>query len=219
MANRAAAEAYILKWIEKLLPGSENTELYKGLFKGMNDKEFDTYIKGFKDQSTLLAVIVPHEGRVKMSVERNIKLAQELGTSFFKRIWIPEGEGGEYYLTPTKNMVIYQTMRRASQLLTKKLSVSEGGAAFDALTGQTTAQGAALSYPEVQMLSAIGLDATLTELLKYRGGDRGGLAAMNTLVSKQGAVSLNALAPYATGVKSVQSLKTYLTAMHFRNTL
>ena len=218
MANRKGAEEYILKWIEKLLPGSENTALYEALFKSMSDKEFDAYIKGFKDQSTLLAVIVPHGG-VEMSVERNIKLAKELGISFFKRIWIPEGESGEYYLTPTKNMVIHQTMRRASQLLTKKLSVSEGGAAFDALTGQTTAQGAALSYPEVQMLSAIGLDATLTELLKYRGGDRGGLAAMNTLLSKQGAVSLNALAPYATGVKSVQSLKTYLTAMHFRNTL
>lgn len=218
MPNRAAAEQFILKYIGKITPGSDNVKLYEDLFKGMSDKRFDEFMEGLNTYTTILAIIVPH-GSEGLNVDRNIKVGKELGISFFKKLWLPDGEDGEMYLTPFESMVIDIPLRRASQLLTKKLSVAEGKNTFDALTGQTVDQGAALSYPEVQMLAAMGLDATLTELLKYRGGDRGGMAAMDTLLAGQGTVSLNTLKDYATGVESVATLKTFLNCMHLQNTL
>lgn len=218
MPNRAGAEKFILKYIGKITPGTENEQLYKDLFASMNDKQFDEFMEGLNTYTTILAIIVPH-GKSKLDVQRNIEIGEELGISFFKKLWLTDGDDGEQYLTPYENMVIDIPLRRASQLLSKKLSVAEGKNIFDSMTGQTTDQGAALSYPEIQMLAALGLDATLTELLKFRGGDRGGMAAMDTLLSSQGSVSLNTLNQYSTGVESKATLKTFLNCMHLQNNL
>jgi hypothetical protein len=112
-------------------------------------------------------------------------------------------------------------VRRASQLLIKKISVPDDSRTVDALTGQPTGEskGAKLSYPELQVCAAMGLDNSMVELMKYRGGDNKGLIAFNAMLSRYGRVNLKSVEPYASGVESTKTLKTFLTSMMLRSTL
>lgn len=219
--NRKAAEAFILEYIEKLLPGGVNAELYKKKFKGLSDEEFERFIEDLENNVSRLKVVVPNFSDVKIDVERNLAVGEELGHNFFKRINIPPRDGMPGYLTPVPYLVGVLPLRRQAQVLEKKISIPEDNNCVDDLTGQPTgkSKGSKISYPEVQVLAALGLDQSLHELMKFRGGDEKGFAAMNAFIMRNGAVSLKAIAPFASGVKSVQALKAFLMAMQLKASL
>lgn len=219
--NRKDTEAFCLTYIDKLAPGGENKKIYTDLFAKMSDLQFDSFMAAIRGGKRL-AVIAPNFGKKNvLSVENNFKLAKELKHEFFERIWIEGDEDTPTYLTPIKYLVIDLPVRRQAQLLIKKLSVPEDNLSVDDFTGQATgkSQAASISYPEVQVMAGMGLDNCQIEMIKYRGGDRGGFLAMNGAISKQGSVSLNAIKHLSTGVLSTRLLSNYLTGMHLGNTL
>lgn len=219
--NRKAAEAVVLEYVEKLLPGSPNTKIYKDLFAAMSDKQFAEFMGKIEDGSARLAIIAPNLETPKLSMERNLALAKELDHEFFERIWIDAGDGTPMYLSPVKYLIVDLPLRRQAQLLVKKISIPEDNRSVDDYTGQPSgkSKGSKISYPETQIMAALNLDASLTEMLKYRGGDVKGFNAMNTAIAKTGGVSLDAIAPQAGKVKSTETLSTFLTCMHLSNTL
>jgi hypothetical protein len=222
MGNRAAAEKVILTNIQKIIPGDKtNVDIYKRLFASMNDKEFEQFMLDLKSGVKALAFIRPNFSKYDIDIKRNIEIAKEFGHSFFQRIWI-EGTGDRpTYLTPIPYMVVKLQLRRQAQLLEKKISIPAHNNTVDELTGQPTgpSKGAKISYPETQVFASMGLYNTLSEFMKYRGGDLGGFDAMNKSISQTGTVSLKAIEPYASGVESTKSLKVFLTGMHLKSTL
>lgn len=219
--NRKAAEAVILEYIEKMIPGSPNTQIYRDRFAAMSDQEFDTFMTQLENEEIFLTIQAPNLSEHKLSIERNLALATELGHEFFERVWMDEGNDIPPYLTNHKYLIVDLPLRRQAQLLTKKISIPKNNNTVDMMTGQPTAgsKGSKISYPELQIMAALGLDNCAVEFMKYRGGDLKGFNAMNTAISKTGGVELEALDKLGTKVKSTQTLTTYLTAMHLANTL
>jgi hypothetical protein len=219
--KRKEAQQYILDHIEKLAPGGENKQLYADKFSKMDDAQFEAMVLGLEDGTISLAVIVPNFSKIKINVQKNLALAEEMGHQFFQRIQMPAKDGMPAYLTPIPYLVIDLPVRRQAQLLEKKISIPEDNNSIDDFTGQPTgkSKGSRVSYPEIQVLAALGLNDSLTEFLKYRGGDEKGFVAMNTMLSRTGGVSQKAIEPYAGGVKATATMSAYLTAMHLKNTL
>jgi hypothetical protein len=221
MTNRAKAQAFIISYIEKVTEGTENGAIYKKIFATMSDKDFDTFMSDLESGKKMLTVITPNFSKNGISIERNLKIAEELGHKFFQRLWIEGKDETPTYLTPNEYLVVDLPVRRASQLLTKKISVPKHNRVIDSLTGQPTGEskGAKISYPELQVCAAMGLENSMVELMKYRGGDARGHAALNGLISKYGTASQSTLANYASGVESTQTIKTFLLAAHLKSTL
>jgi hypothetical protein len=219
--NRKAAEEVILEWIEKLIPESGNRELYQNLFASMDDAAFAVWMEKLERGEIRLAVIAPNLAKSKLEIERNLKLADELGHNFFERIWIDNGNDIPPYLSPIPYLVVDLPLRRQAQLLVKKISIPEDTKSVDDFTGQPTgkSKGSKISYPETQIMAALNLDNNLTEMLKYRGGDEKGFDALNTSISKTGGVSLKSIEKLGTQVKSTQTLSIILTCMHLQNQL
>lgn len=219
--NRAAATEVILTYIDKLMPGSPNTEIYRQRFAEMSDKEFDEFMGQLEREEIFLTIQAPNLDKNKLSIERNFEIAKELGHEFFERIWMDEGNDIPPYLTNHKYLIVDLPLRRQAQLLTKKISIPKNNNTVDNLTGQPTgpSKGSKISYPELQILAALGLDNCSIELMKYRGGDLKGFNVMNNSISKTGGVELSTLDKLGTKVKSTQTLYTYLTSMHLSNTL
>ena len=220
--NRKAAEKFIIDSVEEILPGGGNKEYYEKLFKNMSDSEFDQLMQEFESGESRPVMYAPNFAEKHLDVKRNLDLAQKHGHNFFEKIWIGSANPDEApYLTNNAYMVIELPIRRQAQLLTKKISVPENNRSIDQLTGQPSgnSKSASISYPELQVMRSMGLDKTLLELIKFRGGDIGGYNAMNKAISQNGAVSMKAIEPFTTGVESTSALKTYLTAMHLKNTL
>lgn len=219
--NRTKAEAFILKYIEALLPGSDNTEMYKAMFSNMSDKQFSEFMNDLESGEKTLTIIAANMAKQTLDVSRNLKLAEELGHSFFHKLWINNNNDTPTYLTNIKYMVLPLPLRRQAQILEKKISVPEDNRSVDDFTGQPTgkSKGSKISYPETQIMAALNLDQSLIEMLKYRGGDTKGFNAMNESISKTGGVSLDSISSKAGVVKSTQTLSTLLKGMHLDNTL
>ena len=218
---RKKTEAYNLEYIQKVDPSGENKKIYIEKFKGMSDDDFEKMIFGIENGSVNLAVVSPNFSHVRLDVKRNLDIAKELGHHFFQRVKMPAKDGLPAYLTPIPYLIIDLPMRRQAQLLDKKISIPEDNNSVDDFTGQPTgkSKGAKISYPEVQVMAALGLDQSLTEFLKYRGGDEKGFNAMNTMISRTGGVSMKAIEPFAGEVKATSALRSVLTAMHLKTTL
>lgn len=218
--RRKEAELFIKTYIEKL-GGTSNRKIYENIFSVMTDKDFDQFIKDIESGERYLVIMAPNFSDIRLDVEKNIEIGKELGYNFFQKLWVEGKEGCPTYQTPIPHLVIDLPIRRASQLLTKKISVPDDNKVIDVLTGQPTgaSKGAKISYPELQLCSAMGLDNCMVELMKYRGGDNKGRAAFNAMLSRTGQVRLESIKAYSSGVESTKLVKTFLTSMMLKSTL
>ena len=218
MKNRKKTESLIIKYIDKIAPGGSNKKLYQEFFKSMSDKDFDRFMNNLKNRKYTLQVIVPNTSDIKLDIETNFKLAKELGYDFFQYLIVKNDRGMPPYKTPNKYGVISLPLRRAAQLLTKKISIPQNDKVIDLSTGQVTSKskGSKLTMPEIQVLSGMGFDESLKELMKIRGGDIGAKNALSTLLYKQGSASQKVIDQYATGVESTKTLATYFKSSHIR---
>nr|DAK32979.1 MAG TPA: hypothetical protein [Caudoviricetes sp.] len=221
MSKRSEVTNFIAEAIDKILPDGFNKKRILDFLNQKTDKEFEEYLINLKSGKERLTIIAPNGREIKLDLERNFKVAKEYNIDFFKRIWFDTPDGKGRYLSEDKYMVVKLPVRRQAQLLVKKISIPEDNKSIDTLTGQPAgkSKGSRISYPEVQMLAAMGLNNTLSEFMKYRGGDIKGFNAMNTMIQRTGGVSLRAIEPYAGKVKSTETLSSYLTAMHLQNNL
>ena len=212
MKNRSKAEKFILEYIKKIA-GDENHKLYKDRFKQMSNKEFDQFISDLDEGKVKLSVIAPNNSDIKLDPKKNMSIANELGYDFFQHIKMTNND--MEYITPNKYMVLNIPVRRAAQLLTKKISIPSDDKSIDLTTGQVTGKSKAskITMPELQLLTSMGLKDSVVELMKVRGGDLGAKNAMTNLLLKQGSVSQKILNNYATGVVSTKTMKAYFRSM------
>lgn len=220
MGNREAATKEILKYVEKILPGGGNREIYEKMLGELSDAQFDAYMKKLASGEEVLFLVAPNLGKARLSVERNLEVAKELGHSFFQRLWLTDPHTGATYLTPIPYLVVDLPLRRQAQMLKKKIAIPDDANHADVLTGQATgpSHGASLSFPELQVLYAQGLDRTIEELIKFRGGDEESFRSMNREMIDKGSVSLDSI-PTNSRVKSTETLSTLLKAAHIQNNL
>ena len=219
--NRKQTEEFIIEHINLLLAGSSNEPLYRQLFVTMDDAKFEQFIDDLATGKQQLCITAPNFGPEKLSIARNLEIAEKLGHPFFERVWIPAKGDMPAYLTPLPYLIVDFPLRRQAQLLQKKISIPEDNNSVDDFTGQPTgkSKGSRISYPETQVLAALGLNASLTEFLKFRGGDEKGFNAMNTMINRTGGVSMDAILPYAGTVKSTSTLSAMLAGMLLKSTL
>ena len=221
MGDRVAAEAFIHKFIKEIDPSGYNTEQYNKIFKNMSDKEFDIYMKDIRDKKKFLVIFKPLYEAKGITTENNIAVAKKYGLSFFEHLIYSNNKEGPDYKTPIEYLVIDLPYRRQSQTLVKKVSIPENNKTIEERTYQPTgaSKGGKLSYPEVQVLMGMGLTNTINELARFRGGDKGGFNAYNSMILKYGSANLSTLDQFTTGVESTKTLNIYLKGMHINTNL
>lgn len=222
--DRKGAESFILRLLNEIMPGGKSIQIYKDMFSKMSDKEFDKFMLDLKEGKNHLILIVPNFKTNTISMARNLSIAEkEFNYDFFQRLYIGPQAGNPGYLTPIKYMVVELPLKRQSQSLIKKISVADTNRRIDKLSGQLASghdtKSARMTYPETQLLLAMGLDASLVELLKFRGGDIRGFNTMNAMIAKYGRANLQSLSKFSSGVESTKTLSLYLKAAMLKNNL
>lgn len=217
--NRKAATKWLLDRLEEWIPGTGNVERTKAQLEAMTDAEFEEFVKLIEQRKAYIQVQFPNLENKKLQVRDNIKFAKKLGIEFWQHVYVEKN--GVIVKHREKVPVYYMPVRRQKQHLTKKRGIAKHNNVVDAMTGQPTGDSAAsrLSYPQAQVLNGQGMEKTLLEFAKYRGGDQKGFNAMNDQIIKTGRVYQKDIEPYAGGVKSNKTLGAILTAMHFKHNL
>lgn len=183
MATRKEVTDFIVNSIAEIIPGDTyNSDLTRKRLDAMSDKEFDEYIRSLakpvseeerKDQE-ILPFYSPNFKDPRITLDSLIEVGDKIGHSFFEQIWLTDAQTGTTYLTPQKYLIIDMPIRRQAQTLTKKSSIPENTRHVDELTGQVTgkSKGSKISFPELQSQLAQGMNYTLIEEIKARGGDK-----------------------------------------------
>ena len=225
-AKRKAVQDYIIKYVSAIVAGNENTKLYQDLFDRMTDEEFDRFMVGMKEGKIHISIVVPNDGKTRVSVENNFRVAKQLGHEFFQRVKVTNHPDYPDHMLPIKALTMILPIRRAQQLLSKKISIPEHSMTTDVLTGQVAgkSRSSKLTYPEQQMLIAMDMKDTATEMVRIRGGDLKAQSEYVRQLANNGEVSQKDILDVANlvsngGVVSTRTLKYYLQGMHIKNTL
>lgn len=221
MSNRKKAEDFIYQFVKDIEPTGYNVEQYKKIFADMSDKDFHTYMTEIRAGTRFLVIFKPMYKAQGITVENNLAVGEKYGLEFFEHLVYTNNPDAPDFKTPIKYLIVELPYRRQSQTLVKKTSIPEHNKVIDELTFQPTGEskGAKISYPELQVLIGMGLDNTIAELIRYRGGDRNGFNAYNAMFLRYGNANLKTLSEYSSGVESTKTLKTYFTAMHIKSTI
>ncbi len=222
MTPREKATQELLYFIDRFAPGSENRAIYEKRLNAMSNREFEAFIERLESGSETLSLFIPNLSEHKLDINRNFEIAEELGHEFYQHLYLTDPQTGQVVKTPVKHLVLMLPLRRQAQMLYKKISIPENNRAVDDRSGQPTgpSKGASISYPELQVNAAKGLDNMVLELIKYRGGDTRSFNAMNRSIMETGEASMNEIDSEGdTTVKSTQTLDVMLKAMHLNSNL
>lgn len=221
MTNREVATKELLHFIDRILPGSENVNIYKERLSRMSDTQFAAYMKRLGSEEEMLYFYAPNNSQKEITVEHLLKVGDEIDYDFFHHLILTDQSTGIQYRTPVKHLVLDLPLRRQVQMRSKKTSIPENNMVVDERSGQPAheSKGSSISYPEVQILSARGLDNTIEEYLKVRGGDEKAMNVINRSIADTGGASLQELKFYPSKVKAVSTTSSYLTGMHLKNNL
>lgn len=226
-AKREKVTKFILDNIAKIIPGDKtNVDLLREKLNAFSDKEFEDYIRRLGPATTpeqikqreILPFYVPNLGKHRISIARNFKIVRELGKSLTHRLVMTDGATGLQYVTPHPYPVLDLPVRRQAQTVVKKRSIPEHNQRVDDLTGQPTSQskGSRVSAPELGSLSSRGLDATIMEKIKVRGGDEAAYREMRRVLVETGECSLEQVQGLGKA-KSIDTISVFFNCMHLGN--
>lgn len=220
--NRKQAEAEILHFMEILLAGSENVDIYKKLFDRLTDSEFEEWMTKLESEEEILVMYVPNLVGPALKMENIFKTADELDYNLFQHLTLTDPKTGQVYKTANRHLVGMVPFRRQVQMLVKKSSIPDSNHIIDERTGQPTgdSKGGRLSAPEIQVNASKGITKMILEWIKFRGGDAAAYDAMNRSIIETGEASMDSfMAENNTQVKSTKTLSVYLKSMHLDNNL
>ena len=205
---------HIIKVMDTLDPSGANSARYKNFFKNMTDKAFDRYMKLLKEGKVQIYAVFPNLKR-NMEMVNILNAAKITKTKLFQRLWMTDESTGRKFLTPEEYPVFNVSIRVAQQIVDKKISVPESDTTIDGLTGQVIGddRAASISNPEIQALFAQGLDTTLVELIKVRGGDIHAYNEFKRQMEESGVAELSRLSPSKT--RSVVMTDVFMAGMGF----
>lgn len=214
-AKRKKIQDYILNAMKLLDPHTDtNYKYWKNRFDSMTDKDFDDFMHYLREGKTNIHMFVP-PFKVTLQTKEMLEAAHKLGVKIMHRIWMTDPHTGIKYLTPEEYMVLQLPVRRQQQFLDEKLSVPDNDKTIDGLTGQVTgdSKSCSITNPEIQILHARNLDATLYEFSNVRGGNIRNYAEFKRSLEETGSVKLEQLDPTNRTRVAVMG-QVLLTAMH-----
>lgn len=193
-AKRQKVEEMILKTVKLMEPEGSNHERYKKLFSSMNDKQFDTFMNEIKTGKRKLTFLAPNM-KVVLKQKNLMDAAEYVNAEIFTHITYTDPVTGLKYTTPDKACVLTLPVRRTRQFLQHGLSVPEGDSHVDTMTGQVMKpdQASKFSFPEMQLLFGRGLNKTIEEFMKIRGGDINAYAQYRQSIEETGSFNQSSL--------------------------
>lgn len=223
VANREYIQNLIYDTFDALDPSGANSNKYKVLFAGMDDKSFEKFIKTFlnNDQENFSLDIVDFERDLKM--DNCEKAAKVIGVPLFEYVYMPHLTMDKHHVIKTKEkcLVGYINIKRTQQLLHKKNGLSISNEKVSATTGQVTQKdkNAQDSDIEASMLVSLGADKILQELHGPRSDDHVMKRQMNESIATKGYVLLDELDNVSTNKTTLNTVNTYLLGMHIKSDL
>jgi len=210
-AKRQKIEEHLFKFI-KNISDDFNEALYKARFAEMSDLEFTEFMNNLNDKKINLSLVQPTGIKNTVTVEKNFKVAKMMNLEMVDNLIYKTDTP---YMANIPTVMLRLPVKRTVQILSSKIGVPKDNKTIDASTGQATgaSKGSRITLPELQLLDSMGLEQSLIELMKIRGGDLGAYRAYSASLENHGQASQEVINQFGTGVVSGQTLRSIHNAM------
>lgn len=220
LGNRKKAEEYLLKVVKDGDPSGVTLTMMKEQLAKMDDKRFHEYYLGIKEGREFIPLIMANNTKHGMTTEHALDLCEKYGIEIFQRFWYRHPITKVKVLSNFKVPFVHMMVRRQIETLFNKLSTTSDNNQVDVLTGQAIHGASAITQPESLVTIEKGLEATLVEKLKYRGGDVEGGRLFDKALIETGQVSTTQLyEQHNTTTRVVQTADIYLTSAGYETNL
>ena len=199
----------------------EASTRYRKYLSAMSTEEFHAFMLMLKNGEDVLYVNIPNLKDHGVSLDNNLKVAEKLGVQFYQRLKIIDPTTGKRFLTPRKYAVIHLPVRRQIQTIKSGISVPVDDKHIDTMTGQVTgvSRSAKLTLPENYVLYSIGLEKSIAELVKVRGGDTDAQLVAYDRIHKTGSFTLTEMLQLPSRAVSSVTFNNFLKTMHIDNNI
>ena len=217
--NRKAATKIAVDHLNLIDPSGINSKLLEEMLGKLSDAEFSAWIETLRAKKDYVPIVNPNGGKVQVSIENNLKIAEKFGVKFFQRIKMVDPSTGVSFLTPKEYLVVHLPVRRQIEALENKISLPDDNRHVDDLTDQPTgpSKGSALSFPELLVLHSQGHRVGILELIKVRGGDLKAMNEVHRQILTSGNGRVESVLDKGTKPKAIVSLSIFMKGMHYGN--
>lgn len=197
----------------------ENLTMYSYLYK-LSKEEFNKVLDEISN-GNYLPMYEANMSESSLEVDALLKTGDDLGINFFEKLVMTDELSGVKYTTKNEYMILDIPVRRQKQHVSKGMSVATSSSSTDPTTGQVTGNSkrGQLSLPEIMMLQSAGLDDTIYELIKVRGGDEAAMSYAKKQAMSTGDFTLSKVSDLGTNVGTTDTLRAYLFGMLYENNL
>lgn len=212
------AVAWVKKQMDIVDPSQKNSQRFEAEVKSMSPEQLEEWVERLKAGRNFIDFIVPNG--MKLDRPTMIQACRDLGHEPYQRVKLVDDHGNSYW-TPNKYPVGWMPTRRQSQRLIEKMAVPKSNNVLDDMTNQVTgaSKGSSMSQPQLQALYGQGVESSILEMIKFRGGDLKAFNAMNQAIYRNGEVELKEIEPLGGNVRAKEAARNFLLAMHLDNTL
>lgn len=223
VANREYIEKLIYDTYDALDPSGTNSAKYRNMLSGLNDQEFEKFMKDFlkNDEEQFMLDIVEFEHDLNM--DRCEKAAKVIGIPLMEYVYMPWLTMDKKHVVVSKEkcLVGYINVKRPQQMVHKKNGISVSNTKVSALTNQVVNKdkNARDSDIEASMLVALGADKILQELHGPRSDDPVMKREMNQSIATKGYVLLDDLNNLPTNKVTLNTVNTFLLSMGLKSDL
>lgn len=222
MGNRKVAEKFLIDEMTAATPNGGNGQIYKDLFKTMDDEAFEKFVVGLEQGKDLAIWLSNTDRKDDIDFEYMVKKCEEFGRPVYQRIVTYDIDTGLKSMTKNKHFVGSAELIQQSQMWVKKISYAANDTHIEDLTGQVMGDSRAtgLSMPEVSVIGgALGLHNTVNELYSVKGGDRAAAKAYRADIIETGRTNTNACLRRGDTAKSLNTLHYWLRGRLLDNNL
>jgi hypothetical protein len=220
--SKAQAIDGLIQDLNVAFPGHPLESLMRTAFEQMTDSDMEDLVQQMESGDFIIPIVVPNLSEFKLDQQAILDFAKSVGHEFFQRIWMTDtSDPTKVFLTPKKYLVVDLVTRRQAQTIDDKMSVPKVDTVMDDLTGQSIGEskGSAVTFPELQLLNSYGLDESIIELIKIRGGDNVAYRNLENQIVETGVGQIEAVIDPNSRPKTVTSLSTLLKTAHIGNNL
>lgn len=192
--KKAAVIKHICSIMDIMDPSGLNSKRYHNMLDHMSAAEFDKWMHYVKEGKWQIHITAPNITN-NLSTTNLLKAADAAKCKLFHKLWMTDDATGQKYLTDSEFLVLNLPIRRQQQFLDEKMSVPDNDRKIDGMTGQVTgdSRSSSITNPEINILAARGLDATLKELVNVRGGNIAAYSEFRRQAEEGGSITLESL--------------------------
>lgn len=219
---RAEMEETIYKTFELLDPSGRNTKRYKEFFGSMSDADFQKFFDHFFEDTTCYLTLETVGYENELTIPNIKKAAKYLGVPLFETVMQPSfDDSGNIVASIQPVPVGYIHMKPVQQMVRKKNSTSVSVDRRDPRTGQVTGEDKDVQFAidENYGLMAHNAKAIMKEFLSLRADDMAMKEEGYANIRRNGYVSLNELTDSLDNKTAINTLNTYMIAMHIKSDL